>query len=123
MTERSYVLRDQGVKERFKAFIDQLDPTKLWEVTIRPFAAKRSVEQNALFHALVQEIAGSTGNDPDTVKDYLKDRFGPRRLVTVHGEERLVPKSTTQYSVEEMSELIDRSKAWAATELGIFTGA
>lgn len=118
--ERSYVLRDAGVKERFKAFVDQLDPQKLWEVTIRPYATKRSHEQNALFHALVGEIASATGNDPEAVKDFLKDQFGPKRVVKVMNEVRVVPKSTTQYDVAEMSELIDRAKAWAATELGIF---
>lgn len=120
MSGRTYVLRDEGVRQRFKDFIDQLDLSKCWEVSLRPWKAKRTDEQNALFHALIQQIATETGNDPAAVKDYLKTEFGPKRAVKVHGEVRMVPKGSSDYDVGEMSEMIDRARAWAANEYGIF---
>lgn len=117
---RTYVLRDAGVRERFKRFLDELPVDQLWEVTVAPFKALATSGQRAKWHAQIAEIARETGNDPEDVKEYLKDRYGPKKEVSVRGERRLVPKSSTQYSAEEYSEMIDRTSAWAAQELQLF---
>jgi hypothetical protein len=117
---RTYVLRDAGVRERFKAFVDELPQDQLWEVTVSRYNAKSSAGQMGKWHAMIGEIARATGNDPAAVKDFLKNEFGPKREVVIHGECRVVPKSSTQYSAEEMSEMIDRTTSWAAHELQLF---
>jgi hypothetical protein len=120
VTERVYVLRDQAVKDRFKVFVDSLPNEKLWEVAVRPHRSKRSLEQNALLHALLREIAAETGNEPGDVKDFFKDRYGPKKIVRIGEEEKLLSKGTSEYSTEEMAEFIDRCQAWAAQEMGVF---
>lgn len=120
MIGRTYVLRDEGVRERFKRFIDELDPKQLWEVTIAPFRARHTSGQRAKWHAQISEIARETGNDPDDVKEFLKNEFGPKKEVVIAGETRLVPRGSASYNAEEYSEMIDRTSAWAAGELSIF---
>lgn len=120
MSQRTYVLRDAGVKDRFKRFIDSLPADKVFEVTVSPFKERHTGAQRAKWHAMISEIARETGNDPDDVKDALKEMFGPKREVTIRGVSRLVPKSSALYSVEEYSEMIDRTSAWASHELQMF---
>lgn len=117
---RTYILRDTGVRERFKRFLDSLPSDKVFEVTVAPFKERHTSAQRAKWHAVISEIARETGNDPDDVKDALKEMFGPKREVTIKGVSRMVPKSSTVYSVEEYSEMIDRTSAWAAHEFGMF---
>lgn len=117
---RTYVLRDDGVRARFKAFLDELPRDQLWEVTVAPFKAKASGGQMAKWHAQIGEIARETGNDPGDVKDFLKNEFGPKNEVMIRGESRLVPKSSTRFTAEELSEMIDRTSQWAAAEFQLF---
>lgn len=119
MNERTYILRDVGVVDRCVRTLSELDLSRCWEVVIRPWREKRSDEQNALFHVLIAKVASATGNDADTVKAFFKNEFGPKRVAYIHGEARAVPKESSSYTVEEMSEVIDRSMQWAAMEYGI----
>lgn len=116
---RTYVLRDQGVRERFKSFLDELPNDRLYEVTVTEYKATASHGQKAKWHAQIGEIARDTGNDPKTIKDFLKNEFGPKVEVVIHGQVRVVPKSSTRYTAEEQSEMIDRTSQWAAAELQI----
>lgn len=118
---RTYVLRDAGVRERFKRFIDSLPTDKVFEVTVAPFKERHTSGQRAKWHAMITEIARDTGNDPDDVKEYLKDTFGPKSEVVIGGVHRAVAKPSSHYNLEEYSEMIDRTAAWAAQELGVFT--
>lgn len=117
--ERTYILRDDGVRARCLRTLTEINLAQCWEVVIRPWRAKRSDEQNALFHVIVSKVATATGNDPEDVKSYLKGEFGPKRAVVIHGETRMVPKESSSYTAEEMSEMIDRAREWAALEWGI----
>lgn len=117
---RTYVLRDAGVRDRFIKFLAELDPTKLWEVTVAPYKALATSGQRAKWHAQIAEISRHTGNDPDDVKEYLKEVYGPKREVVIQRERRLVPKPSSSYTAEEYSEMIDRTGAWAAHELQLF---
>lgn len=117
MIGRTYVLRDDAIRARFKAFIDELPRDKLWEVTIAPFKPRHSAGQRAKWHAQIAEIARETGNDPEDVKDYLKNTFGPKHEVAIAGNVRVVPRPSSKYTLEEYSEMIDRTTAWAAREL------
>jgi len=119
VSERTYILRDGGVRDRCLRALGDLDLSKCYEVVIRPWKAKRTDEQNAFWHVLIGKVASATGNDAETIKDFFKNEFGPKRVVMIHGEARAVPKPSSAYSVEEMSEVIERSIEWALVEFGI----
>jgi hypothetical protein len=115
---RTYVLRDDGVRERFKAFLDELPRDQLWEVTVAPFKARQR-GQRAKWHAQIAEIARETGNDPG--------REGlPEEQVRAEARggdpRRVAPGAEAEhaYTAEEYSEMIDRTSQWAAAELQLF---
>jgi hypothetical protein len=68
---------------------------KLWK-------PRRSLPQNAMFHAICGEIARLTGMDAGLVKEGIKQAYGPR--MEYHGMP--VPKPTHLCTGAEMADLI-----------------
>ena len=71
-------------------------------VEIHKWKPRRSLPQNALFHALCSEISRLTGMDADLIKEGIKDQYGPR----MRWHDRLVVKPSHLCDAEEMGELI-----------------
>jgi hypothetical protein len=72
-------------------------------VEIKPWKPRRSLPQNALFHALCGEIARITGMDSTLVKEGVKDLYGAK-IPGIHG--RLIPKPSHLCDKMEMADLI-----------------
>jgi hypothetical protein len=72
-------------------------------VEIKPWKPRRSLPQNALFHALCGEIARITGMDSTLVKEGVKDLCGPK-IPGIHG--RLIHKPSHLCDKLEMADLI-----------------
>lgn len=92
------------------------------QITISPVFPERTMPQNAIFHAKINEIAAETGEDRNTIKSIVKDfamsRGYPYRtdesgnpVTTKDGQ--LVPKPTSKATIEEMTVLIDALYEWA----------
>ena len=115
-----FVLRkgNDWIRENALSFVHGLSPDKDWQVEIKPYRRNRSLEQNALWHKHIQIIASETGNDFDAVKDYLKRRFMAPKVKEAFGEVIEV-RETRKANVAEMTELMDKTAAFAAQELGI----
>lgn len=115
------VLQPLGKHELDKAaqIVRQLNPEKRWVVRIHQYKSNRTLPQNDRFHALIDAVAEQTGNDRRFLKEWAKEKFGPVIVVTVDGKDYEVIKPTHTYTVEEMSELMERFSAWASTELAI----
>ena len=92
--------------------IDKLPESRKWTVTIAPYRKKRTLEQNSLFHALAGELADQTGESPARMKEILKAECGLWEVSKITGKE--YPKSTTEYTTAEMTDLCDRIWAQAA---------
>jgi hypothetical protein len=98
----------------FKAWADKLPGSITYQVTISRKRAKRSIEQNSLFHVLVGQLASHLGYTPDELKDVLKHMYGRKKLVEMAGERTMVPVSTTEYTKAEMSDMIEHIYRLAA---------
>ena len=84
------------------------------------YRKNRSVQQNAYYHGvIVAMIAEDTGNDYEDVHAFLRDKFLPRKLVTIANEEASVATSTTQLLTDEFEVFTEKCRAFAATELHI----
>ncbi len=81
---------------------------------LSPWKPKRSVNQNAYFHAICGEIARVTGMDRELVKQGLKEQYGARE----RWKDRLVAKPTHLMDKSEMAELI-RGAEVEAGEAGV----
>ena len=101
--------------------IAALDLSKAWEVEVRPQRKKRSLDQNALFHAWVKIIADKVGDDAESVKYDLKCMFLGRveHVSAMTGEVTMRPPSTTTLTTVEMAAFCDKIMAFAASQLGI----
>ena len=70
---------------------------------VKPYKPRRSLSQNALFHALCAEIARITGMDASMVKEGIKQAYGVK-VKALHGV--LVPKPSHMMDTPEMADLI-----------------
>ena len=90
-------------------------------VTISPVHQTRTLEQNAIFHAKVNEIAHITGWDRDQVKKDIKTyamqmgyppAMGADGDVEISPEGELVPLPSHKATVEQMELLIEALYSW-----------
>ncbi len=84
------------------------------DLQIKPFRPRRTLDQNALWHKLLDMIAKETGNDLETVKSYIKEEYGYK----VEFRGRLVPKPSHLYTTADWEALMGPTLALAA-EYGI----
>jgi hypothetical protein len=80
-----------------------LDQSKRYNVEIREWRPRRSLNQNALFHALCAEISRLTGMDRELVKQGIKEVYGPK-TPGLHG--RMMVKPSHLCDKLEMADLI-----------------
>ncbi|MFT4466022.1 MAG: recombination protein NinB [Sodalis sp. (in: enterobacteria)] len=124
MEKRSFLLRDERIRENLKAFIDSLptDEHRPLEITIN--GSKRNLSQNNLFHALCTDVSRQVlwADKPRPLLDW-KAQFvsghaiatgRPGEVVTgLEGEFCSIRESTAQIGVRRMSSLIAYVQAWA----------
>jgi hypothetical protein len=80
----------------------------------------RTIEQNKLYWGTyLTAIAQHTGHTTEDVHEFVKEVLLPRRFVRIGEKEVEVKKTTTDLSVKEFSEFLERVAAWAAQELGV----
>lgn len=94
--------------------INKLDPTKVWEVTVRERKSKRSLEQNSRYWSLLTDLGRHLGYEAEELHDALRFKF-LRQRVEIGDEALPLMKSTTKLSVEEMNEYMEAIERWAAT--------
>lgn len=122
-----FIMRNAQVAQNAVNLINRLpldNDKPIWEVVVRKFKRKRSVDQNNLVHMWFQIIANETGNDMETVKEYIKAKYlAPvfREWVDPATKEKSLvgcSRSTTDLTVEEMTAFINNVEQFAL-ELGV----
>ena len=96
-------------------------------ITISPVLQQRTIAQNAIFHAKVNEIAHMTGMDREDVKKQVKayamqmgypPAIGSDGDVATDEQGELMPLPSSKATVEQMETLIEALYSWCF-ELGI----
>ena len=118
MTDR-IIIRDEILRQRAIDMIAELDISKPMEVTVKRYRSRRSLNQNSLYAAWVDQICDETGNDRETVRGELRKMFAPMKEVVWGDEVRSVPRSTAELTTAEMQDYMAKVEAFAATDLGI----
>jgi hypothetical protein len=93
------------------AFVTKVLPKldgKPYTITIRRFHRPRTHDQNAKLHAMLRDLADHTGYSEGELKDVIKGEFLPAKTMQVGSHVYDVPKSTTELTVSEMGDLIER---------------
>ena len=105
--------------ERAAGVISGLNPAKPWRITITPYHARRSQEQNRLLWAIYAEIAKETGNDPEMIHEAMKARFLPPVMVKIGEDEIPVNGSSAKLDTMAFSQFVEQVQSFASSELGI----
>lgn len=108
--KRSWVLRtDRVLENALDAIISaSKEQGPLYRVILEPYKKRRSLAQNNTIHMWINEIAEFVGDDPASVKRWLKEDFWPRHSVMRLGRLRSEPKSTADLDREELSAVMYR---------------
>lgn len=123
--KRTWILRSDGATQNvIDAVLEAREDTmrsctpgmrpKLWRVILEPYQKPRSLEQNSTIHMWFGEIAEHVGDAPAAVKRWLKEDFYPRETVLRLGKFRDEPKSTSDLTAQEMTQVMEQIQALCA---------
>lgn len=77
------------------------------QVTIEPVYKQRTMDQNALFHAKVNELAKLSGADRGRIKEEIKGVATMRGYPYDVKNGEIIPKPSSEATIEQMEILID----------------
>jgi len=85
---------------------------------------QRSIDQNALLHVYLTEIANETGEELNNIKSYLKHLFLGYEYHKINVgcdtcEEVKELRSTTSLTIKEFALFLTQIESWAMSNLGI----
>lgn len=101
--------------------MDFKDGDRVW-ITIETYYKTRTLAQNALLHAYLQEICDETGNELEQTKETLKKKFLTTPMLDKNGEIMCNPvtaevleyvKDTRHLTTVEMAEFCENIRLWA----------
>lgn len=122
MSRKPYIVSDEATRAAVSALVGKLALEKPWAITVEPYVKKRSLSQNSLMWRWINDVADKvrdeTGNDADAVHDFFKQKFLSPEIVEIGGE-TTARYTTTNLSVQEMKDYMDRIYAFVTSELGI----
>lgn len=116
--KRQYLIFSESDAATAVRAMAALDLTKKWRITIEPYRKRRTTDQNNYMWAMYEEIAKHTGHTPDEIHEHCKVMFLIPRQIIVNGRTTEY-RSTTKLNTAEMSEYLERIRAWAATDLNM----
>ena len=93
-----------------------------WEVSIKEWEPKRSLEQNARLHLIFHRVAQATGNDLESVKLGYKSMFLPGKEAMFHGRKIVVYPKTSKMSKAALNSFMEQCEVHAISEYGIVLG-
>lgn len=98
--------------------ISTLERGREWRVMVKENKARRSLDQNAYYHAVVvPKCAKRCQLTEEEMHAVIKHLFLPRVQRTYRGDSWDDPASTTNLNRTEWEVFMEKIKCWAATEL------
>lgn len=92
--------------------LQNLDPTRLWDVEWRERKSKRTIDQNSRLWAIYKQLGDHIGLDADEVHQMAGFKF-LRYQKEVNGKTEEFIKSTTKLNTAEMADYQDAISRWA----------
>jgi hypothetical protein len=104
----AYILRDTDTREHAitRLRMLNLDTPEPWAVYVAPYKQIRTLEQNALYWALVDEVVKATGHSKNILHIFLKKEALGVEIGEVDGKAVEAPKESSKSSRGDFSELI-----------------
>lgn len=122
-----FVLIGPGVRADAARAVESLPITreKPVEVMIRHYRKRRSLAQNACFHALMAELARGyaeqtgTWHRPAVWKELVKQQLLGSTAVEIEGQTVEVTRGTSDLDTKEFAQLLSILPGWAHDNLGV----
>ena len=95
------------------------------QVTVSKVKGLRTEQQLRYYWAVMvkmiaKETYGDTNDEMELIHEFFKDKFAPRKTITVQGESRVVPGGTHDLFKDNFfADYVDHIRQWASSELGI----
>ena len=116
---------DSQILRNLMQAISDRDPDKAYEVTIKLYKKARSQEQNAYLWGVVYptiqsaiQLSRGEHYSTDDLHEWFRDKFLPKKAITIKGETKVVRPSTTKLTTKEFGDYLDQVIMFAA-ESGI----
>lgn len=106
-------------RERMARFIAKHED-KFMTMTLRQSGKPRSISENNYYHGVVVDmIVQETKQDHESVHEFLRMKFLPRKLVELGDDAFMVATSTTQLNTLEFEDYLTDCRQWALDFLNI----
>ena len=87
---------------------------KAFEVEIRPYRSRRTVDQNSKFHAMCQELGQEIGYTAAELKKLVKHELGYYQIIDGPCGKIKRLESSADWNTERMAEAIEQLHRWGA---------
>ena len=120
-----FILVDDRVKRYAIEAIKRYSDGEILEIIIKEYVPKRSVQQNRLYWGLwLKEISSYTGYEEDCLHELFRSEFlphilGVERESELFGLKKTIRHSTTDCTVKQFTDYLERIERFANTEIGI----
>ena len=104
----AFILRNADIRERAieRLRMLKLDTPEPWAVYIAPYKRIRTLEANALYWALIDEVCAATGHSRNVIHAFLKKEAWGVELAEVDGKTVEVVKSSAKATRGDFSDLL-----------------
>lgn len=120
---RLFIVDTEGKRARTAGILAKLPlDGRIWDVQIKPYQSRRSVDANRRLWALHKLAASETGHSVEELHELCKAKFLPRRTVKVGDEEIEVYGSSAKLNKKDFRDFMDRTEEFYISELGVFLG-
>lgn len=120
---RLFIVDTEAKRARAAGILGKLPlDGRIWDVSIKPYQSRRSVDANRRLWALHKLAADETGHSVDELHELCKSMFLPRKMVKAGGEEREVCGSSAKLSKKDFRDFMERVEAFYIEKLGVFLG-
>jgi hypothetical protein len=123
MSPATFILDNEQKRERCAKRVLALPlEGQVWDVTIKQWEPRRSLEANRRLWALHKAAADMTGHSVDELHELMKLKFLPRAVVKVGEFEREVPGRSSKLTKKDFRDFMEAVESFYIQELGVVLG-
>ena len=118
-----FIVDTEGKRARAAGILAKLPlDGRIWDVQIKPYQSRRSVDANRRLWALHKLAADETGHSTDELHEMMKWKFLPRKVVKIGTEEQEVCGASHKLNKKDFRDFMERVEAFYIEKLGVFLG-
>lgn len=93
-------------EQGFLSYVSVVEDGEVELLVLKPIK-RRTKDQNRLYWGYLKIISEELGNTPNELHEAFKYTFLPTKTITICGDNKIIPKSTTEMTTGEFGEYLD----------------